>query len=96
MAEISQGNDYIGLALTTIVEPAADAWWAPIDTVSNSENGFERVYQGSALLLSWPLDLAPAERRELRVRHTVQTSRDLALEESGAAVGTGIGEPART
>ena len=40
----------------------ADAWWAPIETVSNSEAGFERVYQGSGLLLSWPVRLAPGER----------------------------------
>ena len=41
-------------------EPA-DAWWAPVETISNSEAGFERVYQGSGLLLSWPLALAPGE-----------------------------------
>ena len=46
---------------TDLDEPA-DAWWAPIETVSNSESGFERVYQGSGLLLSWPLRLAPGER----------------------------------
>ena len=72
------------LEVSTAIEPAADAWWAPIDTVSNSENGFERVYQGSALLLSWPIDLAPGELREFRVRHVVQTTRDHALEEADA------------
>ena len=36
-----------GSRSTTTVDPAADAWWAPIETVSNSEDGFERVYQGS-------------------------------------------------
>ena len=40
----------------------ADAWWAPIETISNSEAGFERVYQGSALLLSWPLAWSRGER----------------------------------
>jgi alpha-amylase len=78
---IGQGNDFIGIALETGVVPAADAWWAPIDTISNSENGFERVYQGSALLLSWAISLAPGERREVRVRHVVRTSRDRADEE---------------
>ena len=43
-------------------EPA-DAWWAPVETISNSENGFERVYQGSGLLLSWPLRLGPGATR---------------------------------
>ena len=71
------------MAVETTVEPAADVWWAPIDTVSNSENGFERVYQGSALLLSWPLTLGPGESREFRVDHAVSTSRDRAVEEAG-------------
>ena len=50
-----QGNAWLGLAVETAVSPPADAWHAPIETVSNSEAGFERVYQGSALLLSWPV-----------------------------------------
>ncbi len=61
VTRLSQGNDYIGVAVETIVDEPADAWWAPIETVSNSESGFERVYQGGALLLSWPLRLAPGE-----------------------------------
>ena len=54
---ITQGNDWLGLEVETSVEPTAAAWWAPIETVSNSEAGFERVYQGSVLLLSWPVTL---------------------------------------
>jgi len=34
-------------------------WRFPIETVSLSESGFERIYQGSCLLLHWPLDLEP-------------------------------------
>lgn len=56
---VRQGNDWLGVSLVSRPEPAADAWWAPIQTVSNSEDGFERVYQGSSLLLSWPIDVAP-------------------------------------
>jgi 4-alpha-glucanotransferase len=34
--------------------PAADEFWvAPIETVSESEGGFERVYQGSQILALW-------------------------------------------
>jgi alpha-amylase len=39
--------------------PAAKEFWvAPIETVSESEEGFERVYQGSQILAVWhpPLD----------------------------------------
>ncbi|MEX1170661.1 MAG: alpha-amylase/4-alpha-glucanotransferase domain-containing protein, partial [Chloroflexota bacterium] len=53
----AQGNDYVGIAVATTVSRPATAWWAPVETVSNSEGGFERVYQGSGLLLSWPLAL---------------------------------------
>ena len=46
----AQGNDYVGIAVATTVSEPADAWWAPVETVSNSEGGFERVYQGAGLL----------------------------------------------
>jgi len=38
--------------------PGADAFWvAPIETVSESEGGFERVYQGSQILALWRPEL---------------------------------------
>jgi alpha-amylase/alpha-mannosidase (GH57 family) len=47
---------------TEIVAPGADELWiAPIETVSESEEGFERVYQGSQILAIWPLELAPGK-----------------------------------
>jgi alpha-amylase len=73
---IAQGNDDIGIAVATTLDEPTDAWWAPIETVSNSEDGFERVYQGSGLLLSWPVRLGPGERVERTVRHRVTTGRD--------------------
>jgi 4-alpha-glucanotransferase len=77
LSTIAQGNDYIGIAVSTTTS-AADAWWAPIETISNSEAGFERVYQGSALLLSWPVRLDPGERWTRTITHAVTTSRDRA------------------
>jgi alpha-amylase len=38
---------------------AAKFWVAPIETVSESEDGFERVYQGSQILAFCPVELAP-------------------------------------
>jgi alpha-amylase len=77
LSTIAQGNDYIGVSVTTTTS-SADAWWAPIETVSNSEAGFERVYQGSALLLSWLVRLAPGERWTRTIVNTVATARDRA------------------
>ena len=81
---IAQGNDFVGVAVTTSTD-AADAWWAPIETVSNSEDGFERVYQGSGLLLSWPIRLAQGERWTRSVTNVVATTRDRAAEEAAEA-----------
>jgi alpha-amylase len=81
LSTIAQGNDDIGVSLTSTTM-SADAWWAPIETVSNSENGFERIYQGSALLLSWPVRLEPGERWTRTITHAVVTTRDRAAEAS--------------
>jgi 4-alpha-glucanotransferase len=85
VTELRSGNDYVGLEVATSVTPAAEAWYSPIETVSNSEAGFERVYQGSALLLGWPIDLAPGARLAVRVAHLVTTSRDRAQEDTPAS-----------
>jgi hypothetical protein len=37
---------------------ARDFWVAPIETVSESEDGFERIYQGSQIMAVWPIELA--------------------------------------
>ncbi len=60
-----------GSRSTTTVSEPADVWWAPVETVSNSEAGFERVYQGAGLLLSWPLRLA-GRRLDADRRHVTQ------------------------
>ena len=81
LGELRSGNDYVGLDVATTVEPAAEAWISPIDTVSNSEAGFERVYQGSALVFAWPLVLPPGAATTVRMEHRVTTTRDRAIEE---------------
>ena len=79
---IGYGNDWVGIAVEARPSPAADAWWSPIETVSNSESGFERVYQGSTLLLSWPARIEPGETRRFAVTQQVAVARDRAREES--------------
>ncbi len=51
----------------TFEEPAL-LWRVPVETVSLSEAGFERIYQSSSLLPNWRLMLAPRERRRLDFR----------------------------
>ena len=79
---IGYGNDWIGVAVEARPLPPADVWWSPIETVSNSESGFERVYQGSALLCSWQLSLGPGESRRFSVRQAVTVARDRSAAEA--------------
>ena len=79
---IAQGNDFVGVSVATTTDEPADAWWAPIETVSNSEDGFERVYQGSGLLLSWPLRMERGGRWSRTVHHVVSTSHDRSRDEA--------------
>jgi alpha-amylase len=84
IASIGYGNDWVGVAIDARPEPAADAWWSPIETVSNSEAGFERVYQGSALLISWPVTIGPGETRRFSLTQRVAVARDKAEAEQPA------------
>jgi alpha-amylase len=76
VARLGQGNDDVGLVIETTVDPPADVWIAPIETISNSEAGFERAYQGSGLLLSWPLRLGAGGGIEVRLTHRVTVTVD--------------------
>jgi hypothetical protein len=48
-------DEWLGLQVHLAWSPAATLQWGPVETVSVSEGGFERLYQGTALLVSWPL-----------------------------------------
>jgi len=56
--------------------PPAPAEWFAVHTVSNSETGFERVYQGSCLVLRWPLALAGGQTQTFTTSFSVTQSRD--------------------
>ena len=60
---LSLGNRDIGLEVTAELGRPGRITWFPIETVSSSEAGYERVYQGSNLHLRWPVRL-PAGGRE--------------------------------
>jgi alpha-amylase len=50
----------VELALPASPNPI-DVWRFPLETVSNSESGFERTYQGSVILPRFPLRLSAGE-----------------------------------
>lgn len=52
-------DEWQNVAAVVEAPGASQFWVAPIETVSESEEGFERVYQGSQILAVWPVELVP-------------------------------------
>jgi alpha-amylase len=51
-------DEWQNVAATIQAPGATEFWVAPIETVSESEQGFERVYQGSQILVLWPVEIS--------------------------------------
>ncbi len=67
-------DEWLGIEVWLRVDPVARFIAYPVETVNNSEGGFERVYQGSAVLACWALQAEPGEENvfnlEIEVRHS--------------------------
>jgi alpha-amylase len=69
------GNDQVGVTVETVADAPVDAWISPIESVSNSESGFELVYQGSCVLLHRQVELEPGASATIRVEQRATVSR---------------------
>jgi len=58
-SELRVVDEWQGVAATLTASGAQNFWIAPIETVSESEGGYERIYQGSQIIAVWPVELAP-------------------------------------
>lgn len=54
-------DEWQDVAVEIEARGASQLWISPIETVSESEEGFERVYQGSQILGVWNVTLDPAQ-----------------------------------
>jgi hypothetical protein len=68
--------------MTVAAQPPAPQEWFPVETVSNSEAGFERVYQGSCLTQRWALHVRAGERQSFSATLHFTQSRDRSAEET--------------
>jgi alpha-amylase len=82
---LSFGNEDAGVRIEAAVTPGARVSWFPIETISNSEAGFERIYQGSSLVFRWPVAIEAGGRYSSSVRFQVRQTRDLDAEERAGA-----------
>jgi alpha-amylase len=55
-ADVTLVDEWAGLALRLETSPMSEFAWGPVETVSVSESGFERIYQGTAITVAWRFD----------------------------------------
>lgn len=60
-SRVRLADEWQNVAVEIEARSASQLWISPIETVSESEEGFERVYQGSQILAVWNVTLSPAE-----------------------------------
>ncbi len=65
-------DEYNGMKVFLNSDQPGSLWRFPIETVSLSESGFERVYQGSCLLIYWPLKLEPEKRFGVHIEFGIE------------------------
>ena len=65
-------DEWLKLKLTLAFSLSASLWRAPVETVSQSEGGFERVYQSSMVMPIWRLSLPPGKSWEVEIRVKVE------------------------
>ena len=64
VASFTMRDDWNKFQLSIAFSPAVSLWRFPVETISQSEDGFERTYQGSCLLAHRKLNLAPGQSAE--------------------------------
>ncbi|MEK6691626.1 MAG: alpha-amylase/4-alpha-glucanotransferase domain-containing protein [Nitrospirota bacterium] len=62
--DVHMVDEWLGISITLRTEPDMDLWYFPLETVSQSEGGFERVYQHSVFFPHWKLDIDPEVNSE--------------------------------
>ncbi len=65
-------NEWDRFKLELDFENPTDIWCFPVETVSMSEAGFERIYQSSAVMPHWPLDLIPGDQMGINFSLTIE------------------------
>jgi alpha-amylase len=70
VGRVSLVDEWLKLSIILSFSQPAVLWRAPVETVSQSEAGFERVYQSSMVMPLWRISLAPGKtwKAEIRVR----------------------------
>ncbi|MDO9547606.1 MAG: DUF1926 domain-containing protein, partial [Candidatus Marinimicrobia bacterium] len=72
ISSMSVVNEWDKFRLTLKAEATDEFWYFPVETVSLSEAGFERVYQSSVIVPTIDVSLKPGEIREFDLELIVE------------------------
>ncbi|MFH1483592.1 MAG: alpha-amylase/4-alpha-glucanotransferase domain-containing protein [Chloroflexota bacterium] len=67
------GNRHLGVELKLALSQPARLWLFPVEAFSNSEQGVERVYQGTCLAVLYPVELRPGRGWGVLLRWQART-----------------------
>jgi alpha-amylase len=67
-------DEWIGIDAALDLSRPADIWTFPIQTVSQSEGGFELVHQSSVVLPNWTVEADASGRWEVGIQLSIDTS----------------------
>lgn len=74
-SEFGAVDEWMNVRCAITTDVSADVWRMPIETVSLSESGFERVYQGSVMMPVWPVHLAAGADFEVTLKQSLTAAR---------------------
>ena len=70
VSEVAAHSESRHWDITFAIDPPAEASTKPIYAVSNSEDGFERIYQQTEISCSWTVTIEPDAHVDLEIRAT--------------------------
>ena len=68
-------DQFFGVKLGFDFDKEADLWYFPVQTVSESEEGLEKTYQGLCFLFKWPVELAKGQKQKIWMKNYLGLSR---------------------
>ena len=81
-------DEWLGIDVSLDMSQDAAVWTMPIETVSQSESGFELVHQNCAVIPHWRFEVPDDGRWNVEMNLSVDTSMAKARELAGAAAAT--------
>jgi hypothetical protein len=66
-------DEWLGIDYHLVWNRQCNVWRFPVETVSQSETGFEKVYQSSAIFPNWQLDLMAGESWEVEITQRISS-----------------------